>query len=401
MVNKELIKYSLENLKHRRTRSFLTIFSIMIGIATIFIFISFGYGLYEYTNDFTQGSSADKVLILAKGSGLPGTNDAFKLTNDDLEVVENSAGVYEASGVYYDTVEVKKNSQNKFVFAVSYDPKTPLIMDVFGVGVEKGRQLRSGDNKKVVLGYNYLVPGKIFEKVLEVNDNLEVDGEDVKIVGFLESVGNPQDDSQIYVTNDYFEELIPDKDTYAQIVARVDISQMGKVISNIENDLRKHRDLGKGKEDFFVQSFEDFLESFSSALNIIVGFIILIALISIIVSAVNTANTMVTSVLERYKEIGILKAIGAKNSEIFGIFLFESSALGLAAGILGVLLGFIITFIGASILDSFGWGFLQPSYSPILIIGCILFATITGAISGVAPAIKASKINPVEALRNE
>jgi putative ABC transport system permease protein len=143
------------------------------------------------------------------------------------------------------------------------------------------------------------------------------------------------------------------------------------------------------------------MESFSSALDIIIGFVILIALISVIVSAVNTANTMITSVLERYKEIGILKAIGARNSEIFGIFLFESAFLGLIAGILGVLLGWGMTSFAGKILMNSGWGFLQPYYNSTIFIGLILFAVLTGAISGVIPAIRAAKTNTVDALRYE
>jgi len=79
-MNEESIKYSLNNLKHRKGRSFLTIFSILVGIATIFIFISYGYGLYDYTNSFATGSSADKLMITAKGVGTPGLDDTFKLT---------------------------------------------------------------------------------------------------------------------------------------------------------------------------------------------------------------------------------------------------------------------------------------------------------------------------------
>jgi putative ABC transport system permease protein len=403
-MSAETIHYSLRNLSHRKGRSFLTIFSILIGIATIFIFISFGLGLYQYTDSFTTSSSVDKLLIMAKGAGAPGMDDTFKLTDDDLRTIDRSAGVLDASGVYYDTAKVEKNNQQKYVFIISYNPKKPLIMDIFNVGVEKGRPLQSGDNG-VVLGYNYLLENKIFEKPLDINDVIEINGNNQKVIGFLESVGNPQDDSQIYVTNEKFLDMYPEKDTYAQIVARVDIKKMDKTIENIEKALRKQRDLEKGKEDFYVQSFEDMIESFSGALNVIIGFVILIALISVIVSAVNTANTMITSVLERYKEIGILKSIGARNIEILKIFLFESAFLGLIAGLLGASLGLGITSVAKNILQSLGYGFLQPAYSFIfkndIFIYCVLFAILTGTISGIAPAIKASKTNAVDALRYE
>lgn len=400
-MNQESINYSLRNLMHRKGRSIMTIFSILIGITTIFLFVSFGYGLYTYTDSFTTSSSADKVLIMAKGADAPGMDDTFKITDDDLRVIKRAAGVFEASGVYFESVQVEKRSEVKYTYLISYDPDVPLIMDIFQVGIEKGRTLKSGDSSVAVLGYNYLLEDKIFKKPLDVNDYIEINGERVKVIGFLEAVGNPADDAQIYVTNDYFLDLIPDKDTYAEIVARIDLNNIDKAVENIERGLRKHRDVEKGKEDFFVQSFEEMIESFSSAINIIIGFIILIALISVLVSTINTANTMITSVLERYKEIGILKAIGARNSEIFYVFLFESAFLGLVAGVLGTLLGWGLSVVVGNILINLGYGFLQPYYSFWMFAGCVLFALLTGAISGVIPAVRASRTNPVDVLRYE
>lgn len=404
MINIETILYSLRNLKQRKSRSALTIFSVLIGITTIFIFISFGYGLYNYTEELASGSSADKILIQpASAAGNLGTiDDTFKLTDDDVDAIKKAGGVYEATGVYVKSAEIKFGKELYYTLLVGYDPKKPLVMDISNIGIFHGRMLSSGDSGDILLGYNYQIPDKIFSRAIELNDNVEVNGHKTKVVGFLESVGSPQDDAQIYVPNDDIEALYPNENnSYGWIVAKVDTTNIDLVVENVEKKLRKHRGLEEGKEDFFVQSFNDLIESFSSVLNIIVGFIILIALISVLVSAINTANTMITSVLERYKEIGVLKAIGAKNSEIFGIFLFESSFLGFVAGVLGVAFGYLATRIAGAVLDSLGWGFLSPYYSKELFIGCILFAVITGAISGVIPAIRASKINTVDALRYE
>jgi len=399
MFNGESINYSLRNLKHRKGRSFLTVFSILIGIATIFIFISFGYGLYNYVDEMSSSSSADKLLIAAKG-GTMGLGSNIELTEDDLDEVLKSSGVTDAVGMYVKTSLIKKKNEQIYSFLIAYDSDKDFVMEMFNVGIEKGRIIQSGD-KGIVAGYNYMVDGKIFDNGLDVNDNIEIDGEKFKIVGFLESIGNSQDDSQLYMDSEYFEELYPNTTSYMQIMAVADIDNLDWTVENIEKNLRKSRDLEKGKEDFYVQTFEDMIESFSSTLDIIIGFVILIALISVIVSAVNTANTMITSVLERYKEIGILKAIGARNSEIFGIFLFESAFLGLVAGILGVLLGWGISSLAGNILLELGWGFLKPYYSSTIFGGLILFAVLTGAISGVIPAIRAAKTNTVDALRYE
>ena len=403
VISKESIKYSLNNLKKSKSRSILTILSIFVGIATIFIFVSFGWGLYDYIEEFTSSSSADKLMIMSKGGmGVPGLDTTFKLLDDDVSVIENTPGVYEATGVYIGPGEIVQDDSKKYVFVSSYDPNLPMIMELSDIEVIEGRALRSGDSGKVTLGYNYLVKNRIFPKAYSLNSKINVQGQDLRIVGFYESVGNPQDDSNVYVTNDFMVELYPDENlSYGMIIARAEKDRIYEIADRVEKKLRQHRDLDEGKEDFSVQSYADLLESFMIVLDIIIGFILLIAFISIVVSAVNTANTMITSVLERFKEIGVLKSIGARNSEIFKIFLFESGFLGFVAGVIGVLVGWGATNLGAGILDNIGYGFLSPHYSWVLFVGCILFATLTGAISGMIPAWRASKINAVDALRYE
>jgi putative ABC transport system permease protein len=428
IISKESVKYSLNNIKQSKARSILTILSIFVGIATIFIFVSYGWGLYDYIDEFTSSSTADKLLIQSKGGGIPGLNTAFPLLGDDVQVIRNTPGVYEASGVYMNVGEIVQGDSKKYVFIVGYDPEVPLIMEMSNIDVVEGRALRKGDSGKVTLGYNYMLKDKIFSKAYSVNSKINVQGEDLRIVGFYEKIGNPQDDSNIYITNDFTEDLLRDSvedieaelierfgsinDTvraaireaelpYGMIIARADKDNIDEVADRVEKKLRQHRDLDEGKEDFSVQSYAELLESFTVVLDIIIGFVLLIAFISIIVSAVNTANTMITSVLERFKEIGVLKSIGARNSEIFKIFLFESGFLGFVSGCIGVLVGWVASDIGAVILDDLGYGFLSPHYSWHLFAGLILFATLTGAISGMIPAWRASKINAVDALRYE
>lgn len=402
VISKESVKYSLNNIEKGKTRSILTILSIFVGIATIFIFISYGWGLYDYIDEFTSSSSADKLMIMTKGVGVPGLDNTFKLLDDDIRAIEKAAGVYEATGVYMGIGEVVQGNSKKYVFVSSYDPDVPMIMELSDIEVVEGRALRGSDSGKATLGYNYMVKNKIFPKAYSLNSKINVQGQELRIVGFYESVGNPQDDSNIYVTNDFMSELYPDKNlSYGMILARADKNNIDGAVENVEKKLRQARNLDEGKEDFTVQSYADLLESFMIVLDIIIGFIVLIAFISVVVSAVNTANTMITSVLERYKEIGVLKSIGARNSEIFKIFLFESGFLGFVAGVIGVLAGWGATELSAGILDNLGYGFLSPHYSWTLFIGLILFATFTGAVSGMIPAWRASKINAVDALRYE
>lgn len=406
VIGKESVKYSLNNIKQSKARSILTILSIFVGIATIFIFVSYGWGLYDYIDEFTSSSSADKLMIQPKGTGIPGLDTTFKLLDDDIRAIKKTPGVYDVTGVHMSVVEASQDDAIKYVFIASYDPDLPMIMELSDIEIIEGRALRNGDSGKVTLGYNYLLKNKIFPKAYSLNSKINVQGVDLRIVGFYEKVGNPQDDSNIYITNDFADSILRDVGSdaelpYGMIIARVDKDNIDDVADEVERRLRQHRDLDKGKEDFSVQSYADLLESFTVVLDIIIGFIILIALISVLVSAVNTANTMITSVLERFKEIGVLKSIGARNSEIFKIFLFESGFLGFVAGVIGVTVGWAGATFAAGILDNAGYGFLSPHYSWVLFAGLVLFATLTGAISGMIPAWRASKINAVDALRYE
>jgi len=162
MAGSESVRYSLRSITNRKARSLLTVFSISIGITTIFIFISFGLGLYNYIQDSLSETSADKLIIQARGVGAPGLDTTFALLDKDLRAVEKTSGVIEASGVYFKVGEVEFRNERIISYVMGYDPKVPLIMEVFNIDIFSGRELKSGDSKKAVLGYNYLVADKIF-----------------------------------------------------------------------------------------------------------------------------------------------------------------------------------------------------------------------------------------------
>ena len=126
-----------------------------------------------------------------------------------------------------------------------------------------------------------------------------------------------------------------------------------------------------------------------------------IASISLIVSGFGIVNTMLMTVIERTKEIGTMKAIGATNNFIIKLFLIESGIIGLLGGILGSIVGFLVSFLITKSSFEFLGISLDVSFDPFLMIGAITFSTIIGMISGTYPAYRASKLNPVEALRYE
>src|SRR3989344_786440 len=324
------IKYPLKNIWKRKLRSSLTVLSILIGIASIFALVSFGLGIKDYVNTVADQAGRDKLFIQAKGIGAPGTDENFFISDKDIDFVKKIKGVKEAVGLYMGAGEVNFDRQIKYNFIIGFDPdKREFIESGMNLDVIKGRALKKGDASKVFLGYNYQLDDKIFKKGLKAGDKIELNKNLFEIVGFYSEVGNPQDDAQIYITDKEFEALFPSKkNKFGFVLAQSEKGILTKDLAEkIQEKLRKFKGQEEGKEDFFVQTFEDALATFGVVINVINGVLFLIALISLIVASVNIMNTMYTAVLERTKEIGVMKAIGATNEEILLIFVFESGFL--------------------------------------------------------------------------
>jgi len=169
---------------------------------------------------------------------------------------------------------------------------------------------------------------------------------------------------------------------------------------NAQKELRKSRNVQEGKEDFTIQTPEQLLGTLNIILSIVQGVLVGIATISLVIGGIGIMNTMYTAVVERTREIGILKSIGATPKTIMTLFLIESGLLGLMGGIIGVILGIgiakLVEYLAA---QAFGSSLIQATISPTVIIFSLLFAFIVGAISGALPAKQAAKLNPVDALR--
>jgi putative ABC transport system permease protein len=404
IINPDEIKYALQNLWQRKRRSFLSILSILIGITSVFALVSFGMGIKNYVNTLAEESGTNKLMIGAKGMAMLGGDDTFALTQDDVDFIEKINGIDEISGMYYKISEVTFREKNTYTYLIGLDmDKIDFILQGMGIEIEKGRSLKEGDTYKVVLGYNYMLDNKIFSKGLQVGDKILIDDVKFEVVGFYSAVGTPTDDSQVYITSEMFEQLYPEKKyEYSMIMASTELGLDTKTVADrVGERLRKFKGQEEGEEDFYVTTFEDAIATFGTVIDIINGVLVLIALVSVVVASVNIMNTMYTAVLERTKEIGVMKAVGARNSDIMFIFLLESGVIGVIGGIIGVLFGYFVAMTGAGYAAAAGYSVLKPIFPWTLIIGCIFFAFAVGAGSGLLPAIRASKLHPVDSLRYE
>ncbi|MAH06772.1 ABC transporter permease [Candidatus Pacearchaeota archaeon] len=396
------------NLKVRKTRSLLTVLGIFLGIVTIFVLMSLSLGLREYVNEEFEKLGGDKFFVQPKGqAGPPGASgSAVELTIRDVEVVEKIRGVEEVAHFTVGNTKIEYKDQERYYLTLGVPTdskkKFDLVFETFGLGADDGRMLKKSDKRKAMVGYNYR-HRNLFNKPVNAGNKIELNDIEFEVVGVLESVGNPADDQQIYVSIDDFKELFDSGDRVDFIMAQVKGGEdINKVAEDAERKLRKHRDVDEKTQDFNISTPEELLATFSVVLNGITGFLLIVALISAVVGGIGIANTMYTSVWERKKEIGTMKAIGARNKDILGIFVVEAGILGLVGGLIGVGIGILIAKgIEYVITVYVGANLLRASMNIWLIVGSLAFGFIVGLISGFLPSWQASKLKPVDALRYE
>ncbi len=397
----------VRRLLHRKLRSWLTMLGIFIGVAAVVSLISLAQGLEVAVADQFSILGSDKVFIQPKGvQGPPGSGTASNiLTDDDVKTVGFVSGVDVASGFVAKTgqIEFDDHIVFQFVFGVEVSGEEGhLVRETFGQDLLFGREFDEDDRNKVVVGYNYY-DGKIFDNSVGLRDTLLIEGEEFKVIGVNGKIGNPFDDGAVILTKETVRDLYSYGDRVDQIMAQVASGYtVDEVAIDIEKDLRHKRGLKEGKEDFVVQTPEQILESFGTILSIVQAVLVGIAAISLLVGGIGIMNTMYTSVLERTREIGIMKSIGATQKDILTLFLLESGMLGLIGGLIGVLIGIGIgETVGYIARESLGSELLQAQFGFWLIFGALLFSFLIGMISGFFPALAASKKQPVEALRYE
>jgi len=379
---------------------------IFIGIAAVVGLISLGQGLQNAINEQFEQLGKDKIIIQSKTIGSTGSATSSKLilTSKDIETIKNVNGVEEVVGILTKTSLIKFKKETTISFALGINPgEVDLFSSMQSFNVIDGRDLKKGDLFKVIVGYSHSIDGKVWKKGVEVGNIIIIEEKEFKIIGILDKTGDPYNDAGIYLPKDILKEILNIKDEESQIVAKTQKEfEPEEVAENIERKLRQARGEKEGQETFSIQTSEQLLQTFSNIFGIVQAVLVGIAAISLLVGGIGIMNTMYTSVLERTKEIGTMKAIGAKNSDILQIFLFESGLLGLVGGaigvILGILLGKIVSYIA---LISLGTDLLQSSVTPQLIIGALTFSFLIGSISGVLPAMQAAKLKPADALRYE
>ena len=402
---KDYFFLALGNLKHRGLRSWLTMLGIFIGIAAVVSLISLGQGLQEAITGQFNILDPDKLLIgnIGTGFGPPGSTSIKKLTGHDLDVIKGIDGVEFAIPRLIRTVKVEFNKISQFKNVGSI-PKNKeeieIVYDVFNAEIEEGRLLEEIDRRKVVLGNNFISEDE-FSKRVRVGTKLKIQEREFEVIGILKKSGSFIINDAILMPEEDLKEILKIEDEIDLIAVQVeDEKRIEEVARAIERKLRNDRNQKIGEEDFSVQTPLQAIGTINTILNIINLVVIGIATVSLLIGGIGIANTMYASVLERTKEIGVMKAIGARNRDILSIFLVESALLGLTGGIIGAIIGIGLAFLVSGVAgNALGGIEFRVIFSWPLTLSAIAFSLLIGMLSGILPALQASKLNPVEALR--
>jgi len=403
----ESFRIIIRYIKGRRTRSFLTIIGIFIGIAAVVALISLGQGLQNAVNYQFSKIGSNRIIISPAGAIAGPTSSGLttaKLYEKDVDTVKKVNGVEFATGIYSSIELVFFKNEKKYIpiLGLDNDAETTKYVEKIGLyDIEKGRNPRPGEKYKAVLGNK--VAEEAFDEKVNVGDSIKIGGIDFEVIGIQSLIGTGVQDRIIRIPKTALNEILSISEEVSSIVVTVkEDADTVEVADRIKEELRKAHHEKKGEEDFSVQTARNVIEALLSIIAVIQALLVGIAAISLLVGGIGIMNTMYTSVLERTRDIGIMKAIGAKNSDVLLIFILESGFFGLFGGAIGVLIGVTLSKLASLIaFQVLKVNILRIEITPLLIIGPLLFSFLIGVVSGVFPAMQASRLKPVDSLRYE
>lgn len=420
MNGKSLTQFALKNLMKRKLRSWLTMLGVVIGVASVVILVSLATGVNQNISSRLNTLGADILQIspggvqatntgardismgsmggMASGGGAPsgGMDPSIfgrqedTLTESDERIIKQIDGVDFVSGVISDRATVSYKTKNTSLTITGVDSS---YWDVMSVNLSSGRFLTTSDTYSALVGFDVI--NQTFQENL-LNKYITINGVSFKVVGVIES-------SSQSITSLGRSVIIPlstsesvlNTSTYSTIYVALDENSDSSLVQeDISAALISAHHVTEGTKDFSITSQETMQETISSITGTLTLFLGGIGAVSLLVGAIGVANTMFMSVLERTKEIGVLKALGMTSDEITTMFLLESGLIGLIGGFFGLALSFMASFA----MSFYG---LSSVISIELAVVAVIFSMIVGIVSGIAPAKNAARLEPINALSYE
>ena len=434
----DLFIMGFKNLFRRKTRTMLTVLGVVIGTAAIVVMVSLGIGMDEsFENELKRMGSLNMITVTQyQNDGSPvDKSKTISLNDKAVAQFQKMKGVEAVHPIIETSIKLISGKYVAYAQVMGADAD---ILLSFGYIVEKGRLLQTGDKEQLLFGfyatsnfynpksrnfYSGTSPVDVMKDKLsftfDMNYGEKQDGGGgqfsnkpskvykTKAVGVLKQT-NDEKDYYIYMDINYLKKLIRENsskintyggstsgDSYQRIMVKV------KNINDVDDIQQQIKDMGYG-----TYSLADIRESMKKQSNTIQMVLGGIGAISLLIAALGITNTMVMSIYERTREIGVMKVLGCRMNNIRQLFLFEAAVIGLIGGVIGILLSYIASFV----LNSVGTSILStgnPDAGPVSVIppwlaaAAIMFSMFIGIVSGFYPASRAMKLSALEAIKTE
>jgi len=401
-----------KNIRERLSRSILTLLGIAIGIMAIISLMALGEGMNEaVTSELSSlsdtiivyvGESID-VETLMSGASI-GEDEGEYLTERDISDIKRISGIKDVSTqlsgygiIRYNGLDVAASisGMNIETMNLGYD-----LNDL-----ESGTLLVENDQNKCIIGYN--IAHEYFDNDISIDQKIRINRKKFVVKGIFIQQGMGglgSDDDAILITDIDFKKITGESNITSATIRVYDVNNVEAIADEIENAINENH----GEDEFAsATTMSSILDSIQNVIGIVQMMLVAIASIALIVASIGIMNTMLTSVMERTREIGIMKAIGADNKDVMLIFIIEGMLVSIVGGVIGLLLGVFGSQGITSLLSSGGMmgGGGGMSFSPIISISSIILAIgvslIVGIFSSLYPAWKAARMSPIEAVRYE
>ncbi|WP_179107205.1 ABC transporter permease [Sediminibacillus massiliensis] len=394
----ENLLMAITSLKTNKLRSFLSMIGIIIGVSSVIVVMSIGRGGEKLITDNLIGSASTIDIIYQPSEDEMG-EEYFSQTQShfdetDIDMLEKIPHV----------INVITSSTDSTT--INYKGRMDML-PVKGINqtylASKDIQLDSGSHFSAIdfvqgrrIGYiDYSIKEKLFEQGTNpIGEVIRVNGQPIEIVGLIEKSDGlfASDNNQVVLPAKTWKNIFNNEE-FTELSLQVDnVNQISIVGNHATTLLNDTHNVNGTFEIINLERISDGISSITRILSLVVSSI---AGISLLVGGIGIMNIMLVSVTERTKEIGLRKAIGASRTQILTQFLIESVAITLIGGSIGVLVGWGITSI-ISVL-----GILPAAVSWVTVTVLLILSMFIGILFGIVPAAKASKLNPIEALRYE